>query len=242
MKTHSFKNHTYTDLFFDLDRTLWDFERNSRETFMELYHKYQLTRFFNGFDLFFSTYREYNDELWMLYRSGQITKEELSWKRFDLSLKDIDVNDEKLARNLSKDYLEISPTKQKLFPHTLLSLTFLKKRYTLNLITNGFKEVQYKKLKNCGIADFFNHIFISEEIGYLKPHPKFFEHALKVSQAIPEDSIVIGDDLMVDIKGANEAGMDSIWINHQKLNLNELDLDFAPTHEVSSLKKLIHIL
>ncbi|MEA1874414.1 MAG: YjjG family noncanonical pyrimidine nucleotidase [Bacteroidota bacterium] len=242
MKKHSFKNHAYTDLFFDLDRTLWDFERNSRETFMELYHKYQLTQQYGSFDLFYSTYREYNKELWMLYRSEKITKDELSWKRFDLTLKDIDIDDEKLARNLSKDYLTISPTKQKVFPHTFLSLTFLNKQYNLNLITNGFKEVQLKKLENCGLTHFFKHIFISEEIGYLKPHVKFFEHVLKVTGANPKNSIVIGDDLMVDIKGAAEAGMDSIWINHQKLDLDELDLDFSPTHEVASLKNLIHIL
>lgn len=242
MKKHRFTDHQYTDLFIDLDRTLWDFERNARETFMELYHKYQLNKQFESFELFYYTYKEYNEELWILYRSGQITKDELSWKRFDLTLKDIDIDDEKLAKNLAKDYIEISPTKQKLFPHTQLSLIFLKKQYKLHLITNGFKEVQYKKIKNCDIEKYFDSVFISEEVGYNKPDIEFFNHVLKETGADPKHSLVIGDDIEVDILGGYNAGMDTLWINHDKIDLAELGLEFRPTHEINSLKKLIHIL
>ncbi len=242
MKKHRFNEHQYTDLFIDLDRTLWDFERNARETFMELYHKYQLNKQFESFELFYYTYKEYNEELWILYRSGQITKEELSWKRFDLTLKDIDVDDEKLAKNLAKDYIEISPTKQKLFPHTHLSLIFLKKQYKLHLITNGFKEVQYKKIKNCDIEKYFDSVFISEEVGANKPSIEFFNHVLKETGADPQQSLVIGDDIEVDILGGHNAGMDTLWINQEGIDLEEIGLEFKPTHEINSLKKLIHIL
>jgi putative hydrolase of the HAD superfamily len=242
MKTHSFKESYYSDLFFDLDRTLWDLERNARETFMELYHKHQLNAIYGSFDTFLSIYKDYNDELWMLYRSGEIDKETLSWKRFDFTLKDMDVEDEVLAKKLSEDYLKILPTKKKLFPHTHTTLMYLKKQYNLHLITNGFTEVQYQKIINSGIRRYFNRIFTSEEIGVHKPNPEFFEHILNVTGANPEYSMVIGDDLQVDIQGAKNAKMSSVWFNKECLDIRKVGKGVKPTYEINSLKSLIHIL
>lgn len=237
MKTHKEGEKRFKDIFIDLDRTLWDFERNSRETFMEIYHKYQLFDHFKSFDLFLITYRKINDALWNEYRSGKISKEELSWKRFYLSLKEVNIDDKEMAENIAQDYITISPTKKKLFPHAHTTLTYLKKQYDLHLITNGFKEVQYQKIMNCGLRRYFKNIFTSEEVGIQKPNKKFFMHVLKKTKAQPEESLVIGDDPEVDIAGAKSVGMSSIWFNP---NMNEAEIE--PDLEIYNLNDLIHML
>lgn len=242
MKTHSSEKPPYENLYIDLDRTLWDFERNARETFMDIYHKYQLNVYFGGFDNFYDTYKEYNKELWMLYRAGEIDKETLSWKRFDFTLKDIELDDETLARNLAKDYLLLSPTKRKLFPHTNTCLTYLKKQYNLYLITNGFHDVQHRKIINSGLHRYFEDIFTSEDIGTQKPNIEFFNYIIKKTKAKLDTSLVIGDDLEVDIKGAANAGINQVWFNRNYKKTDGSNSNFKPTYEIHSLQELIDIL
>ncbi|MFO7789815.1 MAG: YjjG family noncanonical pyrimidine nucleotidase [Bacteroidota bacterium] len=236
-------NCPYKHVFIDLDHTLWDFERNTREIFMEIYHKYQLFDYFDGFDEFYMHYREYNDTLWQLYRDQAVDKDELIWKRFLLTLNEGGINDKKLAKTLSDEYLEISPTKRKLFPHAKFALTYLNKQYKLSLITNGFKEVQYKKIRNSGLDKFFKNVFTSEELNAQKPEITYFEKVLKLSGAKKENAVVIGDDIMVDIMGAANAGIDQIWFNPDDNEPLEIDIDEnIPTQQFSKWKEIIHIL
>jgi putative hydrolase of the HAD superfamily len=226
----------YRHIFFDLDRTLWDFEVNSKETFIEIFYKYQINNFCT-FEDFHSEYKKINDNLWSEYRLGNISKDKLSWQRFYKTLLLFNVNDEITAKKMSQDYVNISPTKTKLFPHSIEILQYLSKSYKLHIITNGFKEVQYLKINNCGINKFFTGIFTSEEVGCNKPNLDFFKFALSKTGAKAEESLVIGDDLQVDIKGAANLNIDTVWFNP-----NREKEDFRPVYEIHSLKELLNLI
>ena len=206
----------YKDLFFDLDHTLWDFETNSKETIQELYTTHRLAELgIVDFDGFYSTYSAHNHRLWDRYTKGFIKQEELRWKRVYLSLLDFKVANEPLAKEMSQAYLEILPNKKHLFPYTIEILEYLKQKdYKMHLITNGFESVQFKKIKNSGLADYFIEVITSEASNSLKPHTDIFEYALRNAKATVAESIMIGDNESADIQGGINIGMDTIFVNH----------------------------
>jgi putative hydrolase of the HAD superfamily len=202
----------YKDLFFDLDHTLWDFETNSKETIQELYATHHLAEL--GI-VDYSTYSAHNHRLWDRYTKGFIKQEELRWKRVYLSLLDFKVANEPLAKEMSQAYLEILPNKKHLFPYTIEILEYLKQKdYKMHLITNGFESVQFKKIKNSGLQDYFIEVITSEASNSLKPQKEIFEYALKNANATVAESIMIGDNESADIQGGINMGMDTIFVNH----------------------------
>lgn len=225
----------YKHIFFDLDRTLWDFEQNSITTLKEMFKKNNLLELgVESFDDFLSVYKKINHELWTDYKDGKIKKDFLSFERFNKTLIHFGIENKDLAIILSIDYITISPMQTKLFPYTFEILEFLKsKNYSLHIITNGFKEVQKLKLKNSKLQNYFDLIIISEEVGFKKPSPEIFEISIKKAKAKKEECIMIGDDLETDIKGAMAANMDAIW-----LNFNDEKNIFKNVIEVNSLKEL----
>jgi putative hydrolase of the HAD superfamily len=228
----------YKDLFFDLDHTIWDFELNSKETLWELHLKYDLeAKGIHDFDAFYSQYSVHNHRLWDRYTKGYIKQEELRWKRIYLSLLEYKIADEALSKEMSVDYLDILPNKKNLFPYTIEILEYLKsKDYTMHLITNGFESVQFKKIKNSNIADYFTEVITSEASNSLKPNKEIFEYALNASNAKLETSIMIGDNESADIQGAINAGMDSIFVNHLQIQPT-----VPATHTITHLKELENI-
>ena len=228
----------YKDLFFDLDHTIWDFELNSKETLWDLNLKYDLeAKGIHDFDAFYNIYSVHNHRLWDRYSKGYIKQEELRWKRIYLSLLDYKIADEALSKEMSLDYLTILPDKKNLFPYTIEILEYLKsKNYTMHLITNGFESVQFKKIKNSNIADYFTEVITSEGSNSLKPNKEIFEYALKASGAKLETSIMIGDNESADIQGAINAGMDSIFVNHLQIQPT-----VPATHTITHLKELENI-
>ena len=225
----------YKHLFFDLDHTLWDFDANSRQTLEELYHTMDLKgKGVHDFDLFHKNYLVHNEKLWDRYRKGFIKSEELRWKRMWLSLLDFKIGDEALARELGVQFLESLPTRQLLFPYTIEILEYLTaKNYQLHLITNGFELTQHSKLKHSGLDRFFIEIITSEGSNSLKPHAAIFEYAFSKAKALKEHSIMIGDDIEADIKGAMNAGLDQVFVNHR-----HIEPPVTPTYTVYSLKEL----
>jgi len=225
----------YKDLFFDLDHTIWDFELNSKETLWDLHQKYALeAKGINDFDAFYSTYSVHNHRLWDRYTKGFIKQEELRWKRIYLSLLDYKIADEALSKEMSVDYLDILPNKKNLFPYTIEILDYLKnKNYKMHLITNGFESVQFKKIKNSNLADYFIEVITSEASNSLKPNKEIFDYALKASNAKLESSIMIGDNEAADIQGAINASMDSIFVNHLQIQPT-----VPATHTITHLKEL----
>ena len=224
---------SYKHIFFDLDRTLWDFEANATDTFREMFSKYNLATYCGDFNSFHETYRKINRQLWQKYRDGEIKKHILKYKRFYLTLKAFGTDDLELSRKLGEDYVQLSAGKTRLFPYTHKTLKYLEDKYSLYIITNGFEEVQFKKIRNCNLEQYFQKIITSENAGVQKPHNRIFEYALEEAGASKEDSIMIGDDIEGDIRGAKEFGIDQVFFNPNHKTHNE-DITF----EIHSLKEL----
>jgi putative hydrolase of the HAD superfamily len=224
----------YKHLFFDLDHTLWDFETNSKESLREIFYNNGLDRLTPDFDAFAERYSYHNKRLWDRYHHGYVTQQDLRWKRIWLTLVDFKEGSEALAKQLSLEYLNILPTKTALFPYCNEIITYLlNKNYTLHLITNGFEEVQMNKLRNSKIDAHFKHIVTSEKAMSLKPHKAIFDYALQLANATHTESIMIGDNLDADIKGARDAGLDTVFVNH----IHE-QTDLKPTYTIYHLKEL----
>ncbi|GAO42872.1 YjjG family noncanonical pyrimidine nucleotidase [Flavihumibacter petaseus] len=225
----------YQYLFFDLDHTLWDFDTNARQTLAHLYEEYTLeAKGVTDFAQFYRQYMAHNDKLWERYRNGFIKVDELRWKRMWHTLLDFKIGDDKLARRMSDTFLELLPTRRAVFPHTIELLSYLRdKGYQLHLITNGFEKTQRSKLKYAGLDGFFGKMITSEGSNSLKPHREIFDYALQESGATAATSIMIGDNIEVDIIGASNAGIDQVFVNH----LNEVPT-FRPTYTVSNLKEM----
>lgn len=229
----------YKHLFFDLDRTLWDFEKNSHEVLNDLYFKYNLVgKGIISVDEFISRYKINNEKLWDLYRQNKIEKKKLRGERFKLTLEEYNIFDDDLANQIGLDYVELCPMKTHLFPFVHSTLSFLKNRYELHIITNGFEEVQFKKLKNNNLLDYFSQIITSEQVGYKKPSKEIFSYSLKKTFSRPSDCLMIGDDLLADIHGSREVGMDQIYFNPHSLPHTDANI----THEIKCLSELEQIL
>lgn len=227
----------YSHLFFDLDRTLWDFEQNSKETLMEMYNTFQLKLYTGDFYSFYRSFKEVNDALWLKYRNKEITKQELRWQRFYLALEPFNCNEKQLADKLDEYYVKESPLKKRMFPETIETLQKLNLSYKKYILTNGFSEVQFIKLKTCGLDVFFEKVFTSEQVGVQKPGKEFFEFVLNDLQIKSENCLMIGDDNISDILGAKNVGIDQVYFNPQKYNS-----DCNPTFEISDLSQLLKIL
>lgn len=225
----------YRHLFFDLDHTLWDFDANARLTLEELYHSLSLTSYgVNDFELFHKKYLFHNEKLWERYRKGYIKVDELRWKRMWHTLLEFKIGDEQLARELGDKFLDLLPMRNLLFPYTAEILQYLTgKGYKLHLITNGFEHTQHCKLKNSGIDGFFIEVITSESSNSLKPQKEIFDFAFVKCCAEPEECIMIGDSIEVDIQGAINAGIDQVYVNHTNAVPS-----IKPTYMVSSLKEL----
>lgn len=227
----------YKHIFFDLDRTLWDFETNSLQTLKEIFFNVSLDNTIPDFNDFIKIYKKYNEKLWDEYRNGKLEKEILRYKRFEIVLNHFGINNSNLAKKIGDSYVYKSPYKTGLFQGTIKTLEYLKNKYQLYIITNGFKEIQKIKMKTSKIDKYFKNVFISEEIGWQKPNIKIFEFVLNSANANAEESLMIGDDIKVDILGAKNAG-----INQVLFNPNNIEHEISPTYEISSLEELCEIL
>ena len=225
-------------IFFDLDRTLWDFEKNSYKTLLQLIDEFELIK--RGVDTpedFINKYKIHNEKLWVLYREGKITKENLRVKRFFMVLDEYGISDIDLADSFGKEYIRQSPLKTELIPFSIKILKYLSDKYQLHIITNGFNEVQFIKLDSSGLKEYFDVIVTSEQVGVNKPDARIFNYALNQAKAKAEESIMIGDNLSIDILGARKVGMHSVYFNpNMKKHNKEI------VHEISCLSELMNLL
>lgn len=203
-------------LFFDLDHTLWDFDKNSEEAIYEIFHAYQLNKSSKipSFERFMKKYREVNDRYWNLYQQDKVTKKQIREGRFTDTLHFFKIEDaQPKGIEFGEKYVQISPTKTHLFPNTHQVLKQLQKTHQLHIITNGFTEVQYLKLEKSQLNSYFNTVVCSEETGKKKPHKDVFHFALNKAQAQAKESLMIGDNEEADVIGAKKSGLDAIWFN-----------------------------
>ncbi len=218
-------------IFFDLDHTLWDFDKNSALTFQKIFDIHQLAV---DTDTFLSVYEPINLNYWKMYREERINKKNLRYQRLrdTFDAVNFDVTDE-IINKLSEDYIDYLTTFNHLFDGTIEILEHLYGNYELHIITNGFEEAQQRKIDNANISQYFKTITNSEAAGVKKPNPIIFNHALNVANANPGESLMIGDNYEADILGALDVGLDAILFNYH----NYKDIDhIKQVNHLSDLK------
>ena len=217
-----------TDIFFDLDHTLWDFDKNSVLAFDKIFKEHHPTI---ETDKFVEIYAPINQACWKLYQVDKITHEELRYARLRQSFDAINytISDDQI-NHISHYYIEFMPDNNQLFDGAIEVLEYLKPKYNLHIITNGFAEVQGKKIAKSGLGSYFKTITNSEMAGAKKPHKNIFEFALSSANVKKENSIMIGDCIDADVRGAIDFGMMAILFDEKEI------------HVAKGIKKISHLL
>ncbi|MCB0442659.1 MAG: YjjG family noncanonical pyrimidine nucleotidase [Flavobacterium sp.] len=223
-----------SDIFFDLDHTLWDFEKNSALAFEMIFKKHHLEV---NLDFFLEHYIPTNLKFWKLYREEKISQEELRYQRlkevFDLMNYKVTAD---LIHLISQEYIQYLPKFNHLHEGAYEILDYLYPNYNLHIITNGFESVQNGKLKNSDLLKYFKTITHSESAGVKKPNPIIFNHAIQSANTNKENSIMIGDSWEVDIEGALNYGMDAIFFNELNIPIHN---NFPQVNQLLHLKNYL---
>lgn len=233
----------YKDLFIDFDDTLYDTHGNAVIALAETFEAFRLDRYFDDPQTFYDAYWTANIDLWTRYSHGEITRDYLIVERFRRPLSvgsGLEVN-EKYCLEMSDRFLDFCSSKPGVVEGAHELMDHLRRRgYRMHMTSNGFHEVQYKKLAACGLRDYFDTIILSEDAGVNKPSPQYFDYALRQSGAMRESTLMIGDNLQTDILGALNAGIDALLFNRWDVDVSESPQ--APTCVVSSLREIMEIL
>jgi putative hydrolase of the HAD superfamily len=235
------KAKRYDVLFIDLDDTLYDFTTNSTNAYREVYALMDYDRWFDDFDHYYRLYWERNRELWVLYGDNKITKEQLNAERYTYPLHAMGVPDaDAVGARFWEESMKRLPLGKQLMPHAREVLEYLRPRYKMYILSNGFSELQARKMQSAGIGHYFDGVVLSDDIGVNKPHRAIFEHALCVAGVTADRALMIGDNYEVDAKGAYGAGIDQVLYNTAGI---ELEPDqWRPTYLISSLLELKDII
>ncbi len=233
---------TYTDIFIDFDDTLYDTYGNAVIALGETFEHCRLNRWFDHPQVFYDAYWAANIDLWSRYAKGEISRDYLIVERFRRPLSAGCCPPERLTaescREISDVFLAFCASKPNLVEGARQLVDYLRQKgYRLHITSNGFHEVQYKKLQACGLRDCFHTIILSEDAGANKPSRAFFDYAFRCTQAAPHATVMIGDNLQTDIVGARDAGLDTIFFNRWAVQP-----DGIPTHTVDRLQDIMHIL
>ena len=233
----------YKDLFIDFDDTLYDTYGNAIIALRETFDYFQLKRYFSDPQLFYDSYWEANIDLWSRYSRGEITRDNLIVERFRRPLsegKGIEVTKE-FCLEVSDRFLDFCSNKPGVVDGAHEVMDYLKKKgYRMHMTSNGFHEVQYKKLAACGLKDYFDNIILSEDAKYNKPSKAYFDYALKIAGAQSDSVLMIGDNLNTDILGALHAGLDAMLFNRWQVDVSSVTPQ--PTFVVDQLRDIIKIL
>ena len=233
----------YQVLFIDLDNTLYDFTGNSREAYRVVYSLLDYDRWFDSFEHYYSIYEEYNLQLWALYAEGKITKDKLNAERYAHPLRVMGVHDaEFVGARFWDEAMKRLPLGSRLMPHAREVLEYLRPRYRMYILSNGFTELQSRKMHSAGIEGYFDGVILSEDIGVNKPNPEIFYHALRVAGVGASEALMIGDNLEVDIAGASRVGIDQVYYDLAASGDDAVSLKPSPTYVISSLLDLKGIL
>ena len=223
-----------TDIFFDLDHTLWDFDKNSIVAFEKIFKERH-----PGMDsvVFIEIYAPINQACWKLYQVDKITHEELRYQRLKqtFDVLNYDISDAEIDR-IANDYIEFLPDNNQLFDGAFEVLDYLFSKYNLHIITNGFAEVQGKKITKSGLNNYFKTITNSEMAGVKKPHRNIFEFALSLAKVKKENAVMIGDCIDADVRGALNFGMKAILFDEKEIHNHQ---DVVTINHLLELKKIL---
>jgi len=223
-------NNRIKHIFFDLDHTLWDFDKNSRLTFEKIF---KLNKIDLDLSEFLEVYEPINLRYWKMYREERVSKADLRYGRLKDALDSINVRiGDEMINHLSVAYIDHLTTFNHLFDGTFEILEYLQLKYHLHIITNGFQEAQERKMINSNIRSYFKTVTNSEMVGVKKPNPKIFNFALNQANAKSNESIMIGDSLEADIEGAKHVGMSAILSTQKSLDTDKIKV----IHHLKELK------
>ena len=226
----------YKHLFFDLDGTLWDIHRNAELTLRQMFVQFGIDEAL--FESFNKAYLKHNARVWAMYREGSMTKEELRTARFSRSMDDIGfAYNAEWMEQFSAAFVEQCPRQPHVIPGALEILKYLEGKYTMHIITNGFKEIQGIKMDGSGLTPFFVNNINSEDVGVRKPNPKIFHYAFELAGTCAEESLMIVDDWDADILVSRGVGMDQVF-----LKLDDHRHNVHPTFTITELVELKNIL
>lgn len=227
----------YNHILFDLDHTLWDYDANAKETLSDLYDAYELARHgLFSIEAFIDTFFEVNSALWVEYNHDRIPKGYIRQNRFRKIFDQLRLPLQYYPAGIDEDYLHTCPTKTHTIPHAFEVLDHLKQHFQLHILTNGFNDVQSVKLEKSGLMGYFDKVITSESAASKKPSAKIFEFTLAETGASKEESLMIGDNLNTDIKGARDFGIDQVFYNPENTT------DYQATYAIGNLLELKAIL
>ncbi|MDR1089543.1 MAG: YjjG family noncanonical pyrimidine nucleotidase [Prevotella sp.] len=228
----------YTDIFLDLDDTLIDTAENTRITVSEIYKDYNFGNYFPSFDDFYTIYYANVSCLWELYSQGKISKKTLQRERFVGALSMVEEIGEEQALAINDDFIVRVMEKGVLIEGAKELLDYLYPKYKIHILSNGFTEMQYKKINSAGLSSYFDKIILSDKVGVNKPHPDIFTYALNEAGKHRNEVIMIGDNMVNDIQGAYNCEIDQIWFNPEDVP----PVDIKPTYTVKRLDEIKSIL
>jgi YjjG family noncanonical pyrimidine nucleotidase len=225
----------YKHLFFDLDHTLWDFERNSSESLEDIFYKSDLTSHgVSSLEHFVTSFLRINTQLWDAFDRGQLHHSYIRANRFRMVFEELGLPCPENHEELGEIYLQTLPGKIHLLEGAMDLLNYVsEKGYQLHIVTNGFNDIQARKIASSGISSYFGNVVTFENANAKKPDPKIFAYALEISNAQPHESIMIGDNWIADILGAKQFGLDTVYVNPVGLKFDE-----APTYDIRRLEEL----
>ena len=228
----------YKHLFFDLDHTLWDFDRNSAESIAELFDTFRLADAGIGSAAEFSQhFIAINRQLWADYDRNLITHGYIRENRFPMVFRSLGVDESAVQADLNAEYLHLLPRKPHLLESAQEVLDYLKGRYVMHVITNGFADIQAIKMDSAEISHYFTHVVTNGVVDAKKPDPLIFQYALEISGAELAESLMIGDNYEADILGAKGVGMDTVFYNTAGAVV-----DNPPTYDIRHWNELMAIL
>jgi YjjG family noncanonical pyrimidine nucleotidase len=229
----------YNHLFFDLDHTLWDFETNAHECLEEIYFSYRLESLgVDNTQSFLDTFSEVNRQYWAMLENNDISAEELKRQRFKVTLQRLGVEiDFDFGLKMTDTFLALLPHKKALIEGTIEILEYLKPKYNLHIISNGWYDIQIKKMESSAIHHYFDEIITHEKVNALKPNKAIFDYAVLATNTETEQCLMIGDNYEADVLGAMNAGIDAVFYNP-----DQLDFDSKPTFEIRDLRELMELL
>jgi len=235
----------YKDLFIDFDDTLYDTHGNAVIALRETFEAFRLDRYFDDPQVFYDAYWTANIDLWTRYSRGEITRDYLITERFRRPLMvserfRLTSHDSRLTPyllDISDRFLDFCASKPGVVEGAHELMDYLRSRgYRMHMCSNGFHEVQYKKLDACGLRDYFTTIILSEDAGVNKPAPQYFDYALQQADADRRTTLMIGDNLQTDILGALNAGLDAMLFNRWQVDVKEIPQ--TPNYIVDSLRDI----
>ncbi len=236
----------FNDLFFDFDDTLYDTRGNNTLGLREIFDACEWGKHIPDFEKFTRSYWKANEEVWAKYTRKEMTREELIVARFRrpleecTTLKDTSFITDDYCREVSDKYLDFCSCKPGTVEGAHELMRYLKEKgYRLHICSNGFHEVQYRKLRASEMEQYFDKVILSEDAGENKPGRGFFDYAFAQTGASPASTLMVGDNYQTDILGALNYGLKAVWFNRWNAAQTPDERILLTTKSLLQLKEIL---